>query len=99
MNTTREISGSGWNVSTGAPFVRSSSRCAGVICAVASRVSTRWSPEEDTISREITPPMLCATTTMSCDASALPVGSKCCSASCRIRRISSWLSAIGMLVG
>ena len=99
MNTTRDTSGSGRKVSTGAPLVRSSSRWAGVICAVASRVSTRWSPEEETINRAITPPMLCPTSTMSCEACALPLGSKCLSTSASVWRIASWLIAMGMLVG
>ena len=67
------------------------------LCSTA-QFHSFWSAE-DTISRAMTPPMLCPTRTMFWEAAAVPCGSRWASVLLTDSRSHAWLRTIGMLVG
>ena len=99
MNTARPMPGNGSKRSIGSR--RGRIRCirAGSISRPVMNHSHSASSALDTSSREISPPMLCPISTMSCEAGALRCGSKWFRASVTSPRIAAWLSTTGTLVG
>lgn len=99
MKIARSTPGNGAKPSTGCSRDRARASRSGSGSRSARTASHSRSPAEETISREITPPMLWPISTMSREAGISRKGSTRSSASDTVRRMAAWLSAIGALVG